>query len=95
MPKTIENMRVYDETMVNPEDEEVMRDEAQDETASYFNREKTPKILITTCDRPSGVSCYFRVIRIRMCVLSSIFHSSDSAPTPLYVCITLPILNTK
>ncbi|KAK3602382.1 hypothetical protein CHS0354_026270 [Potamilus streckersoni] len=50
--RTIENTRVYDETMVNPQDEEVAVDEAQDEMASYFNRETIPKILITTCDRP-------------------------------------------
>lgn len=54
VPKTIENMRVFDETMVNPEDEEVMMDEATDELSSYFNRETLPKILITTCDRPSS-----------------------------------------
>jgi len=53
-PKTIENMRVYDETMVNPCDEEVLLDEAADEFASYFNREKTPKVLITTTDRPNS-----------------------------------------
>jgi len=53
-PKTIESMRVYDETMVGPEDEEVMLDEESDEFASYFNREKTPKILITTTDRPNS-----------------------------------------
>ncbi|KAK3090283.1 hypothetical protein FSP39_010615 [Pinctada imbricata] len=52
VPKTIENMRVFDETMVNPQDTEVMIDEAQDEMSSYFNRETLPKILITTCDRP-------------------------------------------
>ena len=54
VPKTIENMRVFDETMVNPEDEEVMMDEATDELSSYFNRETLPKILITTCDRPGS-----------------------------------------
>ncbi|XP_052684788.1 ribosome production factor 1-like [Crassostrea angulata] len=52
VPKTIESMRVKDETMVNTEDTEVMLDEAQDELATYFNRETSPQILITTCDRP-------------------------------------------
>lgn len=51
-PKTIESMRVPDDTMVDPEDEEVQLDEAQDEMSSYFNRVTTPKILLTTCDRP-------------------------------------------
>jgi ribosome production factor 1 len=53
VPKTIESMRVYDETMVSPNDEEVAADEAEDETAPYFNRQTTPKILITSSDRPS------------------------------------------
>ncbi|XP_070563358.1 ribosome production factor 1-like [Ptychodera flava] len=52
IPKTIENTRVYDETMVDPQDQEVLYDEANDEIAPYFNRETTPKILITTSDRP-------------------------------------------
>lgn len=54
VPKTIESMRVYDETMVNPEDEEVLYDEATDEIAPYFNRQTTPKILITTADKISA-----------------------------------------
>ncbi|KAH3698587.1 ribosome production factor 1-like [Dreissena polymorpha] len=54
VPKTIESMRVPDETMVSPEDEEVQLDEAQDEMSTYFNRETTPKILLTTCDRPGA-----------------------------------------
>lgn len=33
--------------MVDPDDDEVMCDEALDEMASYFNRETTPKVLIT------------------------------------------------
>jgi len=53
VPKTIESMRVYDETMVAPDDDEIELDEKTDEMASYFNRETTPKVLITTSDRPS------------------------------------------
>ncbi|XP_071953365.1 ribosome production factor 1-like [Antedon mediterranea] len=58
-PKTIENLRVYDETMVDPTDQEVMHDEAQDEMASYFNRLTEPKILITTSDRPRSRTMKF------------------------------------
>ncbi|CAI4232525.1 unnamed protein product [Auanema sp. JU1783] len=47
VPKTIESTREYDETMVVEEDEEVEHDEAHDEFASYFNRETTPKVLLT------------------------------------------------
>uniref|UniRef100_A0A8C9UNN6 Ribosome production factor 1 n=1 Tax=Spermophilus dauricus TaxID=99837 RepID=A0A8C9UNN6_SPEDA len=54
IPKTIDNQRVYDETVVDPNDEEVAYDEATDEFASYFNRQTSPKILITTSDRPHG-----------------------------------------
>uniref|UniRef100_A0A8C4M642 Ribosome production factor 1 n=1 Tax=Equus asinus TaxID=9793 RepID=A0A8C4M642_EQUAS len=54
VPKTIDNQRVYDETIVDPNDEEVAYDEATDEFASYFNRQTSPKILITTSDRPHG-----------------------------------------
>ncbi|KAM3914455.1 ribosome production factor 1 [Leptodactylus fuscus] len=59
VPKTIENQRVYDETTVDPADEEVAYDEATDEFAPYFNRQTTPKILITTSDRPRGRTVRF------------------------------------
>ena len=87
VPKTIENQRVYDETTVDPDDEEVnwyylngcspfclnvvlcviylylnsnlqvAFDEGTDEFSSYFNKLTNPKVLITTSDRPRGVSC--------------------------------------
>jgi len=50
IPHTLDNQRVPDETMVSLADDEVMLDEAQDDMAPYFNRETTPKILITTSD---------------------------------------------
>ncbi|XP_042320259.1 ribosome production factor 1 [Sceloporus undulatus] len=59
IPKTIENQRVYDETTVDPNDEEVTLDEATDEFAPYFNRQTVPKILITTSDRPRGRTVRF------------------------------------
>ncbi|XP_028667376.1 ribosome production factor 1 [Erpetoichthys calabaricus] len=59
IPKTIENQRVYDETVVDPEDEEVALDEGTDEFSSYFNRLTNPKILITTSDRPRGRTVRF------------------------------------
>lgn len=46
-PKTLETLREFDETMVDPEDPEVMYDEMHDEMAAYFNRNVTPKVLIT------------------------------------------------
>lgn len=84
IPKTIENQRVYDETTVDPADEEVFTkfgracsnplrlylcicinvcfrvqiafDEGTDEFSAYFNGLTNPKVLITTSDRPRGVS---------------------------------------
>ncbi|VDL81993.1 unnamed protein product [Nippostrongylus brasiliensis] len=47
VPKTIESTREYDETMVQENDDEVEHDEAHDEFAQYFNREVSPRVLIT------------------------------------------------
>ncbi|RUS92103.1 hypothetical protein EGW08_000127 [Elysia chlorotica] len=52
VPKTIENMRVPDETMVDPSNREIQRDLSLDEMSPYFNQETAPKVLITTSDRP-------------------------------------------
>ena len=38
---------------------QVAADEAGDEISSYFKRETTPKILLTTSDRCTGVSISF------------------------------------
>ncbi|TKS74666.1 Ribosome production factor 1 [Collichthys lucidus] len=59
VPKTIENQRVYDETVVDPEDEEVAFDEGTDEFSAYFNGLTNPKVLITTSDRPRGRTVRF------------------------------------
>ena len=55
--KTIESMRVKDETIItDADDEEIKGEHSIDEFASYFNNETTPKILLTTNRRPNGVS---------------------------------------
>ncbi|KAF3835172.1 hypothetical protein F7725_027730 [Dissostichus mawsoni] len=59
VPKTIENQRVYDETTVDPEDEEIAFDEGTDEFSAYFNGLTNPKVLITTSDRPRGRTVRF------------------------------------
>ncbi|MFH4984895.1 hypothetical protein AB6A40_011604 [Gnathostoma spinigerum] len=46
--------------MVAEDDEEILHDEANDEMASYFSRETTPKVLITT-------SPYAKVNTFRFC----------------------------
>ncbi|RUS21632.1 anticodon-binding protein [Endogone sp. FLAS-F59071] len=57
VPKTLENTREFDETIVQ-EDNEVAEDEATDEFAKYFGGQ-APKILITTSKCPSATSYDF------------------------------------
>lgn len=53
--KTIESMRVKDETVItDPEDEEVVGEQNIDEFSTYFNLETRPKIIMTTNRRPKG-----------------------------------------
>lgn len=52
VPRTLESTREPDETMVDPEDEEVKFDEATDEMASYFKKEREPKVLLTSSENP-------------------------------------------
>ena len=52
---TIDMQRVKDETLIDdPNDEELIGQTAIDEFDKYFNRQVTPKILITTNRRPKG-----------------------------------------
>jgi len=51
--KTIENTREFDETVVQPNDQEVLADEATDEFSEYFKGKLETKLLITTCIHPS------------------------------------------
>lgn len=46
--KTQDNQRIADETIVEPEDEEVKGEEAIDEFARYFSGDRVPKVVITT-----------------------------------------------
>eukprot|EP00457_Paulinella_chromatophora_P011156 gb/GEZN01011284.1/.p1 GENE.gb/GEZN01011284.1/~~gb/GEZN01011284.1/.p1 ORF type:complete len:358 (+),score=51.75 gb/GEZN01011284.1/:90-1076(+) len=52
-PKTLENTREADETLVAPEDEEIKGDEAIDEFAQYFSGGTIPKICLTTTYKPT------------------------------------------
>jgi len=54
VPKTTESMRIKDETLVDPEDEEVVQDELTDELSSYFKCERIPKVLLTTSSKPKS-----------------------------------------
>ncbi|CEM14882.1 unnamed protein product [Vitrella brassicaformis CCMP3155] len=53
-PRTIEDMREADDTIVTKEDEEVQAEDAADEFASYFDGSRPPKIMLTTNKRPSA-----------------------------------------
>jgi ribosome production factor 1 len=53
-PRTLDNTREVDDTIVAPGDEEVLRDEEEDEFAPYFSGARTPKLMVTTKVRPSS-----------------------------------------
>jgi ribosome production factor 1 len=52
--ETIESMRVKDETIITEVDDEIKGEQSIDEFSKYFNRETTPRILMTTNRRPKG-----------------------------------------
>ena len=54
VPRTLDNTREVDDTVVAAGDEEVMRDEAGDEFAPYFTGARTPKLMVTTKVHPSS-----------------------------------------
>jgi hypothetical protein len=57
--KTIESMRVKDNTIITEADaldEDFIGEKEIDEFAKYFSGKTTPKILLTTNRRPKGVS---------------------------------------
>ncbi|XP_043698821.1 ribosome production factor 1-like [Telopea speciosissima] len=49
VPRTIENTREFDETVCKPDDEELFAANDDDEFSAILKRQRTPKILITTC----------------------------------------------
>ena len=59
IPHTQDNRREDDETFVDPLDHEVRLDTMQDEFSEYFQSTQEPKILMTTCLKPSrhGYKC--------------------------------------
>jgi len=71
--RTIENTREYDETVVDPDDEEIAGDQDTDELASYFDG-RAPKVIITTSDKPVGETFQFAE------ELINIFPNSEFRP---------------
>lgn len=58
-PRTIDNTREAEPTMVKTVDPEVEADHADDEFAAYFSDTERPKILVTTRPRPSQNVFFF------------------------------------
>lgn len=52
LPKTVDDMREYDEDFVFEEDEELLNEEKFDEFESYFSSQTEPKLLMTTSEKP-------------------------------------------
>jgi ribosome production factor 1 len=72
IPKTIDNSRELDETLVQPADEEIAGDEKDDEFAKYFTNELKPKIMITT--RPKCSRKLFPFIGDLMQMIPNAFY---------------------
>uniref|UniRef100_A0AC35FYI2 Brix domain-containing protein n=1 Tax=Panagrolaimus sp. PS1159 TaxID=55785 RepID=A0AC35FYI2_9BILA len=66
-PRTIESTREEDVTMVQAEDDEVMHDQKFDEMSAYFNRETTPKVVLTTSPRAKASTVKF-CFELRKCI---------------------------
>lgn len=73
MPRTLENTRVPDETIVLPDDEEVLQDEKTDELSTYFDRKIIPKVLILSVRKPSS-STHLLMKELNTCVPNSEVH---------------------
>ena len=59
VPRTIENTRLSDETIVAADDKEVLHDEESDELSTYFKCEVRPKVLLTTGNKPTVKTVQF------------------------------------
>ena len=70
-PRTLENTRVPDETILDQNDEEVKRDLETDELSSYFKGDFLPKVLITTRYKPSQNS-YRLAKELQNCIPNSV-----------------------
>jgi ribosome production factor 1 len=59
VPKTLENTREADVTIVKAGDEDIAIEEDQDEFAAHFNSERPPHVLLTTCYKCTSVMYKF------------------------------------
>ena len=70
VPKTLENTRILDETIVLPDDEEILQDEKTDEFAGYFDCKITPKVLIISVTKPSSKT-HLLMRELKKCIPNS------------------------
>lgn len=70
--KTLDNTREHDETLVAADDEEVQADESLDEFSKYFQGEVEPKIIITSCYKPT--KAMYEFIRDLLYVFPNSFY---------------------
>eukprot|EP00590_Aulacoseira_subarctica_P004990 CAMPEP_0172430248 /NCGR_PEP_ID=MMETSP1064-20121228/53700_1 /TAXON_ID=202472 /ORGANISM="Aulacoseira subarctica , Strain CCAP 1002/5" /LENGTH=338 /DNA_ID=CAMNT_0013176179 /DNA_START=201 /DNA_END=1217 /DNA_ORIENTATION=+ len=77
-PRTLENTREKEETMVQPDDDEVLLvEDANDEFAPYFSDDIRPKLLITTRPRPSKELFHF-IADLMQLIPQSFFYPRKS-----------------
>lgn len=63
---------IIDETLIQPDDEEILGDEKDDEFAKYFSNELKPKIMLTT--RPKCSRKLFPFIGDLMQMIPNCFY---------------------
>lgn len=76
-PRTLDNAREVEPTMVAERDPEIIADEADDEFAPYFADETRPKILVTTRPRPSK-ELFFFIADLQMLIPQLFFYPRKS-----------------
>lgn len=86
IPRTIENTREPDATILDPKTqeneeriEEMNVDIQNDEFQSYFQKQYEPKVLITYSDNPLGVSIIFLLkcsLDFECCYQGQLFYSA-------------------
>jgi len=79
VPRTLDNTREADETVVKPEDEEVKADEQHDEFANYFSGDRIPKICITTSYRATKL-CFDFIKDLLIVFPNSFFYERKHFP---------------
>ena len=86
VPRTLETMREFDETMVSPDDEEVAGEEAMDEYAEYFAGNSAPKLMITTAKSPRPTKHTYDFIKDFMELFPTIYFYKRKGYEIKHIC---------